>query len=296
VILRLVCWLFLLGSPINTLHSQSLFLGVRTIFSLGSHDQRVGLGLCGTMAHSQFLVSFGSDFSYSYASLGGRKRMWEAKSYLGLAWKGKSTLGLGDFEQGILRNPFSRSSILGYAYLWYYDNVGTRQSSGAFRGEYLGHSLYFENDFFAGKGKDRYRTAMLFYRYRNNNWSINSGIILWTGETSGLQIREHSFNGKAFFYKDLSASAYGKTAHGIFFSGCRYGVSGQSLGIDVGIDSERIRNLCQNTIAHNSLWHRKKPQRACRYPMLDASGYPRIHGQPIRESIPYFRFSLSGDS
>lgn len=280
---------------VHSFHGQVVFFGVRGLCSIGSHEQRFGLGWQVSFSFEKVLLSAGNDASFYLSALGGRKSMWESRAHLGASWFVNDQQGVGDFEFGTLRNPFSRSSNLGYAYLWYWDNKTTRQSSAAFRVEYQGHSVYFENDFFAGKGKDRFRTASLQYRYRNDFWAVHSGLVLWTGETAGVQVQTQNIKDKSIYFKDLSSMAYGTTSHGLIFGGIRYGLVGQTLGFDIGLDSERIRNAFQNQWAHHVLWHRKNPKAAVIYPMLDGEGNPTWDIQKIRPSTPYFRISLSGD-
>jgi hypothetical protein len=282
-------------SFVHEASAQQIFLGVRSMFSVGSHEQRFGIGLHAAFQFSKGMLSLGNDGSFYLSSWGGRTKMWESRAYFGAAWYANNLKGMGDFELGTLKNPFSRASSLGYAYLWYWDNAATQQTSGAFRGEHQGHSVYFENDFLAGQGKDRFRTATFRYRYRGDFWSVHSGFFLWTGETSGVQVLAEVVKGKTTYFKDLSNGAYGKTSHGIIHGGIRYGLKGQNLGVDVGMDSERVRNTFQNQWAHHSLWHSKNPAMAVKYPMLDRYGQPTWDSDKVRKPSPYFRLSISED-
>lgn len=282
----------LLGSHLD---AQSAFLGLRLGFALGSHQQSFVVGVHATGYSWNLMASVGSDVSYALNSFGERRNLWEWRTYLGGAWKSKPILGSGDFELGTLKNPFDRSNSVGYAYLIYLDNAGTSQRSGALRAEFNGQSLYFENDFLAGQGKDRYRTAFLNYRYRSDLWVFKTGILLWTGETSGIGIQDSIVKGTKQFYKDIAKLPFGRTSHGIVFGGIRYGGVGPPIGVELGIDSERLRNLVQNKVAHNPLWHRKKPQRAVYYPPLDDAGLPTFNSSRIRASKPYFTLSLYAD-
>ena len=63
---------------------------------------------------------------------------------------------------------------VGYAYIFYKDNVQTSQNSGAISFHYKQFGITHENDFFAGKGRDRYRTAKMRLSFQdsllNSNW------------------------------------------------------------------------------------------------------------------------------
>jgi hypothetical protein len=295
VIRRCIFCLTLVFSFVHETSAQRFFLGFRTIISAGSHEQRVGIGLHVAFQFSRGILSVGNDGSFYLSSWGGRTKMWESRTYFGAAWYADNQKGIGDFELGTLKNPFSRSSTFGYAYIWYWDNALTQQTSGAFRGEHQGHSVFFENDFFAGQGKDRFRTATLRYRYRWDFWSAHTGIAIWTGETSGVQVETEVINGKTTYFKDLSSLTLGNTSHGIIYGGIRYGPGRQCIGLDVGMDSERLRHAFQNQMAHHRIWHPKKPEKAVKYPMLDPFGKPTWESRNVRRALPYFRLSISED-
>lgn len=295
MILRLFAVYLVLLTAIHGCFAQNLFVGWRSTLELGSHEQRFGMGVHATLQFSSVMMSLGSDVAWNYTSLGERKKMWESRTYAGTAWYFNDQQGAGDFEMGALKNPFTRSSSFGYAYLWYWDNAATQQTSGLFRGEYQGHSLALENDFFAGQGKDRFRTASLRYRFRGDFWSVHSGLNLWTGETAGVKVQSQELKGKVIYFKDISSLAFGRTSHGIFFGGIRYGLKGQSIGVDLGMDSEKIRNTWQNKIAHHGIWHQKHPEKGVIYPMLNSSGNPTMYPSKIRLKRPYFRLAISGD-
>ncbi len=279
----------------NCLNAQGAFLGLKLGIALGSHQQSFAVGVHATGYSWNLMASVGSDVSFSLNSLGERRNLWEWRTYVGGAWKSKPILGSGDFELGTLKNPLDRSNSLGYAYLIYLDNAGTSQRSGALRTEFYGHSLYFENDFFAGQGRDRYRTAVVTYRYRRDLWIVKLGIILWTGETSGLRNQDTLINGRPYNFKNLSSTPYGRSSHGILVIGTHYGGMGNSLGVEMGMDSEKLRDVVQNQLAHSAVWHRRNPRNAVSYPPLDSSGYPAFTSSKIRRPQPYFRVSLSED-
>jgi len=188
---------FLLVFGINSVgFSQAIFLGLRLSASIGSHQHYYGVGVHAGLEYRSFMLTIGSDVSYRLKDLGQRNRFLESKSYLGASIVAGKNSSVRDIELGALNNYFSRENSFGYAYIIYTDNAGTSQLSGAFKGEIKGHSLMLENDFFAGQGKDRFRTATLLYRYREVLWSGHLGVRLWTGEASGLQVKEIEHQGQ----------------------------------------------------------------------------------------------------
>ena len=274
--------------------SQAVFLGIRISASIGSHHHFYGFGAPAGLEYGSFLLTLGSDVSYRVKDLGERAHFLESKSYIGTSLLlGKNT-SVRDIELGALNNYFSRENSVGYAYIVYVDNARTSQRSGAVKAEFKRHSLMLENDFFAGQGKDRFRTAMLCYRYREALWSGHVGLRLWTGEVSGLPVKEFRYQGQTKYYKDLSSNPYGRTAHGILYGGVRYAVSSQNIGIDLGIDAEQVSNVMQNQLAHSAIWHRRKVSKAVSYPMLNTLGYPTFEEGQVKKPCAYFQFLISG--
>ena len=274
--------------------SQTIFLGLRVSASIGSHQHYYGIGAHAGLEYRSFLLTLGSDVSYRLKDLGQRNRFLESRSYLGASMVTGKNSSVRDIELGALNNYFSRENSFGYAYIIYMDKAGTSQLSGAFRCEIKRHSLMLENDFFAGQGKDRFRTATLLYRYRELLWSGHLGVRLWTGEASGLQVKEMERLGRKQRYKDLSSNPFGKTSHGILYGGVQYALGSQTLGVELGIDAEQVRNALQNQVAHASVWHKRQASKAVAYPMLDKLGNPTFDKTQVRSNRAYFQLSISG--
>ena len=286
---------FLLGFGIHFIgFSQAIFLGLRVSASIGSHQHYYGIGAHAGLEYRSFLLTLGSDVSYRLKDLGERKQFLESRSYLGASMVTGKNTSIRDLELGALNNYFSRENSLGYAYILYMDKAGTSQFSGAFRGEIKRHSLMLENDFFAGQGKDRFRTATLLYRYRELLWSGHLGVRLWTGEASGLQVKEIEHKGQSQRYKDLSSNPFGKTSHGILYGGVQYALGSQTLGVELGIDAEQVRHVLQNQVAHAYVWHKRQASKAVAYPMLDTLGNPTFDKTQVRLPRAYFQLSISG--
>lgn len=274
--------------------SQPFFLGLRLSASIGSHQHYYGIGAHAGLEYRSVLFTLGSDMSYRLKDLGQRNRFLESKSYIGASMVTGKYTSVRDLELGALNNYFSRESSFGYAYIVYLDRAGTSQFSGAFKAEIKRHSLMFENDFFAGQGKDRFRTATLLYRYRELLWSGHLGLRLWTGEASGLQVKEIVHHGKLQRYKDLSSNPFGKTSHGIIYGGVKYALGSQTLGVELGVDAEQVRDVLQNQVAHASVWHRRRASKAVAYPMLNKMGNPTFDNSQVRTASTYFQLSISG--
>ena len=292
--LRLAVLVFL-GLGIFPSYAQVAFVGIKSKLNLGSHEIGYGVGIHAGVQYAMAMLTVGSDVNFYHQSLGNRSNMWESRNYVGLSYVTKTQSGMGDFEFGTLRNVFGRGASFGYAYLLYFDNARTSQNSGMVRGEISGHAITMENDFFAGRGKDRFRTASCSYRYRTDFWACMLGMHLWTGETSGVQVQERLVDGQLESIKDLRFSPFGKTSHGILYGGVRYQLGNQSLGLELGYDSEQVRDVFQNKIAHARIWHAKNTKLAVTYPMLNNDGLHCNRAEDIRKVKPYFKITISGD-
>lgn len=283
------------GISSTTVFSQKGGLGLKFHYALGSHEHHYGLGLHAWVQFDRIQINVGSVLSYELTGLGGRKTYFQNRSYLGVQALGGTKTTLTEFDWGTLNNYTNFKNAVGFAYLWYLDGRGTSQLSGAFQAEFNGHSAYIENDFFAGQGKDRFRTGHMVYRYRREFWGLRLGLRLWTGETSGLPVQNTAMRNKKVYFKNLSGNPYGKTSHGILYFGTDYALGfKQVLSMQMGVDDERIRDFFQNKVAHSDFFHRQN-ERAVVYPKLNAEGLPILFGGEIRPPRLYFEVRGGGE-
>ena len=185
-----------------------------------------------------------------------------------------------------LYNQNEKAYSLAYAHLWYWDTRNTAQRSGAWASQLGNFFIYFENDLFAGQGRDRFRTGTLQVMYMDslNLWRLNTRI--WTGETRGAQVIESEKHPSYRGYIDLSESLYGTSSNGIFSLAYYRAWSFQPIGIELGIDHEWVRHFFQNKLVHDFPYVLKKnPDRNRHLPMLDTDGLPYLglENQKIRK-------------
>jgi hypothetical protein len=276
-------------------YAQTGGIALKASINIGSHIQGVGLGIHGYLTFNHIQCTAGNDISFYLKSLGGRKCFWENRSYAGLFYGGGKAASISDFEWGNAVNYSKYTHQFGYSYLFYADNARTSQSSGAFAFEAHRNRLYFENDFFAGQGKDRFRTANLVFRHRELFYALTFGVRIWTGETSGVGAQQALVKGKTSYFKDLSNLSYGQTSHGILYVGTEYLVGlGQVLKFQCGMDAEGVRNVFQNNIGHAACLHLDK-SKAVKYPRLDGFGNPTFERGSVKSSETFFQLSLGGE-
>lgn len=177
-------------------------------------------------------------------------------------------------------NNSQKSNSLCYAYYWFWDTRNTSQSSGAWSIEQGRFFFYLENDVFAGRGMDRFRTGSwhLMYREATAIWSVNTQI--WTGETRGAVVVTDKNYPSPKGYKDLSKSNFGPYSNGIFSLGYFRGFGLQAVGLELGIDHERVRHFFQNILIHDFPYFPNRSGMKNRHlPMLDQHGHPFLNPQ-----------------
>ena len=244
-----------LGAPINALGFKTHLYWIQDFIEIGG----------------------GVQSKFYFSGLGPKGMFFENR------WQLDAKLVWGGVQE---RNPVFMHSLfnhtgkaysLSYAHFWYWDSRNTAQRSGAWATQLGRAFVYFENDLFAGQGRDRFRTGTLQVMFMDslNLWSLNTRI--WTGETRGAALIEAENYPSYRGYKDLSKSLYGTSSNGIFSLGYYRAGSFQPVGFELGIDHEWVRHFFQNKLVHDFPYIVKKnPERNRHLPMLDTEGLPYI--------------------
>jgi hypothetical protein len=277
---------------------QDVKLGfqVGVVLDFGSHENEIGLEINTFGLYKFAQLNAGTRFSFLLNSLGGRRNFLENRTNIGLLLLGgKRQTATDNYFAGLIHNS-SYNNALGYNYIWYFDNVGTSQRSGAFGLTIKRTSIFFENDVFGGQAKDRFRTGHLQFSYRTDLVRYSLGINMWTGETSGsprLKPNEHCPNG----YKNLCNLPFGKTSHGVFYFGAQYQLPRfQTIHWKLGLDSEEIRHFFQNRLTHDLMFLPKSiPRNTPHYPRLDKNGHPVFDKNQRRNDGFYFQIGTNGN-
>lgn len=265
------------------------------VVNLGTHQQK--LGVTGNLFYHDFFyqLNLGSQISFNFNSYGERKMFWENRTHLGaVLLVGKQQLIATPFFDG-LQHQTNFNYGIAYNYLWYYDDSGTSQRSGAFGAHIKNFFLAIENDVFGGQARDRFRTSIIYMHYRTEYLTYFIENYLWTGETRGSTWTKVAHPYMPNGFRDLSELPFGKTSHGIL----NIGVHGhlpyhQWATVKVGIDDESIRNFIQNKLGHDLIFLPKKMKRNTpHYPMLDNKGCPVFEKEAKRKTRFYFAASLN---
>lgn len=269
---------------------QEHLFGIQTqvVVTIGSPVNRVGINLNGFWLTSYSQINIGTQSSFYFSGMGPKGSYIENRAHFSLI----GLVGKKRNPQNHFFNPLFHQSdrfiAFGYSYLIYWDNRQTSQRSGMFSLQFDRVALQFENDLFGGQGRDRFRTANLHAFYLDSLNMLGTHVRLWTGETrGGLRTTDEEYPSK-YGYKNLENTLYGKTSHGIAtMSYQRLLPFAQQVGIELGIDAERIRHFYQNRLVHDFQFSKKNTRKHNpHYPMLKDDGTPYLFksGTSVRKA------------
>lgn len=301
--MRILLTFFLLCPSL--LFSQNYFaahFGAQLGLSLniGSHVNSIGIRAQGYYSESFFQVNGGTHFTFYTRAYGDRRKFIENRSVLGLVLMGGKQEMPIDFMFDGLNHQRAYNLAIGYNYIFYRDNAGTSQNSGAFALHIKQFSIYHENDFFAGLSGDRFRTAHFFVSYRSDFYRVGAGINLWTGETAGAR-RDNTVSKKTpNGFKILEDLPFGKTSHGLLYASFQGALPyGQFVSMRLGLDSEHVRHAIQNRLIHDLAFIPGLSKRTKRstphYPRLDENGCPVFTRDGVRKNRIYLQFGSNND-
>jgi len=261
------------------------------IFTFGSHVNRTGIAINTYYQDHFYQFNLGTTLTFNLNGYGQRKKFWEMRNSLGLILLAGKTNSIHDFQLDGLNHNTNYNYGLGYNYLWYYDNAGTSQRSGGWAVHLKNLSVLFENDFFGGQGKDRFRSGHLALTYKYDKLKFNTGLYFWTGETAGSFWDKTPLENCPAGFRDLQGLPYGKTSHGILYSGVQYNLGyGQFTSFKIGVDSENLRHSFQNRLIHDQIFlFGTVKQNTPHYPRLNEFGCPVFDKKEARKDRFFFQ-------
>ena len=184
-----------------------------------------------------------------------------------------------DMADNVFLSPVSNQTghkySLAYAYTYYWDKIKTSQPTGTVALQVDAFHLATENDFWPA-GAVTNSAQEPFQPAPQHKTLIAVKTMLWTGDT-GKNTREIKVSQypSRFGYRDMRQAPHGAYSHGILSAQVQYAWSGfQTLGGEVGVDSEKVRHAVQNRFIHDmdfipDNWvHTENPH----VPMRDAHG------------------------
>jgi hypothetical protein len=291
IIIYLLC--FSLKVCSQKIHPFKSGINLHLIFSFGSHQKSVGIRLNSYFQYRFFQLNGSSSFQFYKFSWGNRSSFFENANAIGIVGFVGQKNQFVDWEFSVLSKQSPHDYAISYSSIWYRDNAGTSQRSGAFGLQIKKISLSHENDAFAGIATDRFRTGIFKVSWNDSLYKIGSGIFIWTGETNGVP---KQFNPEFYpkYYKNLSMLPYGKTSHGILYGQVQFRMQNNSLGFQIGVDSEELRHQIQNEFFHDLPFLPKKYQNQTpHYPRLNDQGFPAFDKNGIRKNRFYYSVGIN---
>ena len=266
--------------------------------NFGTKVNRIGITTGGLYVDNSFQINSKAILYYNLNTFGPKHHGPEFQFSLG------SVYGFG--KKDSINNPFISSignqtkkmNSIGFCYNVYLDNIKTSQGTGTLALEIHNFQIVHENDMWGEPHSDKYRSAGVLLSYRIENTLIALNTTLWHGDAFANGYVKHLDTDypARFGYKDLSNVPYGKISHGILslqieHSFCDYQIS----QINIGIDSEHVRNILQNKMIHDMPFLPEKyiGYKLANYPMLDCDGNPYLYqsNQKIRPSTLWLNLS-----
>lgn len=272
LLLFFVLFSFCCFSQLRTGDNWGIQIGLSTQF--GTHINQLGLKIQGYYVAEFIQLNSGGTISLTGKDLGNRQNFISSRINLGAVFLGGKKNALPSFILDGVNHQTNYQYGIGYNYLWYLDNAGTSQKSGAMGFHIDQWSVIVENDFYGGQGRDRFRTSHAHINYHEEYINLSFHTHLWTGESNG--VRRQKDNSYPTEYKNLSKNPFGKTSHGILHFGADIlMVHGNVIGMNLGMDHERIRHIIQNKMMHDKKFIPKSIRKTNpHYPMLNLAGEP----------------------
>jgi hypothetical protein len=264
---------------------------------LGSHIQRIGIGLLLQNQIGNIHLNANSILFYNHQYYGGTTRKISNTTDIAMLWsstKKQETVYHNYYTMNSLQTLLPFQSSIGYQMRWYIMPKHSSQRTASIFMQYKKAYIQSENDAFAFSSLDRFRTGNIVLGFVKDSFHLAMAIQLFTGETRNATTK--IIDGKC--YKILSATKLGKHSNGILQIQLGAIAFGQQWRTAVGWDSEHIRHYFQNKLVHNQLLKKLNPHIThCTIPMLQPNGAPCLQASdPPKKSKLYFQLSANDNN
>lgn len=289
---------FVLHSSAQT-HISSEF-GLHIV--IGSAVRKIGVYTQSSVRNSHLQINARISPTYNFKHWGNASRTPELQVGTAVFYAYKDDI-YSRLKKDFLSQETSYSSSFGYAIKWYFDKNQTSQRTGTLIYQVNEWRYIFENDMFAKKMSDKYRTAAFKITYTHFDQEYQLQLLMWTGSFNGVgakKVRNDSTFKARYGYFDLTNSPHGLESHGILSFGVTKDYTfAPPISYSLGIDAEQVRNIFQNKFIHDS-WFLPDfmiPYKNLHFPMIcdDGSIYLYKNGQKIRKPKLYYQIG-TGES
>jgi len=272
---------------------------VGVCLTFGSHVNRLGVVAKAYYAGSQFQANTELGVHYNFSAFGPPLAGPEARASLGGVFAWGDTDVADNLFLSSVSNQTGHKYSLAYAYNYYWDRIGTSQPTGTIALQWDAVHLISENDILAGRGGDKYRTGAATVAYRTEKAQSAIKTVLWTGNTgkNTRKVKDAAYPSR-FGYRDMRDAPHGTHSHGVLSAQVQYVWHGfQTIGAEIGLDSEKIRHMVQNKLIHDMVYlpDRWVTTQNPHVPMRDAQGgqYLFREGQTIKPAEPFVAVSMN---
>jgi len=269
------------------------------LFSLGTHFQKVGVFVSGYyhIDYLQFNARLAAH--YNFKGLGPASGLEKQVNIGPLLALGKRD-SIPNMFTGPVGNQTGRKYSIGYSYNLYLDDQNTSQRTGSIGLGAGKVGFIHENDILANPGSDQYRTAALFLYYTEGLHRVGLKSVLYTGNKDSpgaRRVRGSSF--ARYGYIDLSETEHGKYSHGLLSLAYAHRFPYRQEGrVEIGLDSEHVRNAIQNKFMHDLYFVPKKWNKTknLHIPMVTRDGKAFLYeeGQEVKKNKFFIDFSANG--
>jgi hypothetical protein len=261
-------------------------INVGVVLGLGTHVNRFGFTINPYYQHNSLQINPSLRLYFNTKNLGPDLTSAEGVLSLGIVYGyGKKDTVMNDFYSSISNQTTKKNSV-GYAYNYYFNNIGTNQSTGTISIQVNQYSLIAENDLFSGTPRlDRFRTGAFLLQYQKDKYQMGINATLFTGQM-GERVTDESYP-FGHLYENTVGGKYTSYSHGLLSAQVKYaGDFAQTYQANVGVDSERVRHSIQNRFAHDILVGHGLNAHV---PMLDDKGeqYLFKEGQKVKPMLYY---------
>ncbi len=255
-------------------HYQNSNFGINLglVAAIGSHFDRFGVNISTFYVTNNVQVNPTFRFYFNAKSLGPKQQYVEATASLGLVY----SFGNKDTIQNLFYTPVSNQTgnknSIGYAYNFYFNNIGTSQKTGTISLQFAEYNFVAENDLFAQPKLDRFRTGAFVFTYQKNKFQYAINSTLFTGQM-GERVTDESYPFNHVYENNIGGK-YTQHSHGLLSAQIKYaGPYQQIYQGNIGIDSERVRHVIQNRVIHDILTMPKLTGNInAHIPMIDDKG------------------------
>lgn len=248
---------------------NNLGINIGIVAALGNKFDRLGVTINTFYTKDFFQINSELKCYFNFKSLGPNQQYIEAVGSLGVIFGYGSTSNENNRFYTSVSNQTGRRNSFGYSFNYYFNNIKTKQQTGTISIKIDHVSIISENDLFAKPKLDRFRTGAFLIQYQNGDYSFGANTTLFTG-LMGHKVKDNNYPAQQ--YKCDIGGLYCGYSHGLLSAQFKYvDQYYQKYQANLGVDSERIRNVIQNRFIHDMVFLPKawRKSSSAHIPMLD---------------------------